>query len=144
MKKIVLILVVIAFLINGASAGQSLEIGDSAPDFSIVDASGKTDLEGKPTENHDPCLDIEMLDKELDKWYYNILMKVWKTFARQTEMQKAKFSEAVTKQFSGLKVKEEHVKKILLKLDLNSEKPSSWKDEEVMNFASELRKISKV
>jgi peroxiredoxin len=41
MKKIGLILVVIAFLINGASAGQSLEIGDSAPDFSIVDASGK-------------------------------------------------------------------------------------------------------
>ncbi len=51
MKKIGLILVVIAFLINGASAGQSLEIGDNAPDFSIVDASGKEiklgDFKGK-------------------------------------------------------------------------------------------------
>jgi len=40
MKKIGLILVVFAFLVNSASAGQSLKIGDKAPDFSIVDVSG--------------------------------------------------------------------------------------------------------
>jgi cytochrome oxidase Cu insertion factor (SCO1/SenC/PrrC family) len=51
MKKIGLILVVFAFLINGASAEQSLGVGDSAPDFSVVDASGKEiklgDFKGK-------------------------------------------------------------------------------------------------
>ena len=51
MKKIGLILVVFAFLINGASAGQSPEIGDSAPDFSLVDVSGNEirlgDFKGK-------------------------------------------------------------------------------------------------
>ena len=51
MKKIGLILVVFAFLINGASAEQSLGVGDSAPDFSIVDASGNKirsgDFKGK-------------------------------------------------------------------------------------------------
>jgi len=41
MKKIGFILVVFAFLINGASAGQSPEVGDIAPDFSLVNASGK-------------------------------------------------------------------------------------------------------
>ena len=40
MKRIGLILVVFAFLINGASAGQSLEVGDSAPDFNLVGVSG--------------------------------------------------------------------------------------------------------
>jgi peroxiredoxin len=40
MKKIGFILVVFALLINGASAGQSPEVGDSAPDFSLVDVSG--------------------------------------------------------------------------------------------------------
>jgi peroxiredoxin len=40
MKKIGLILVVFAFLINGVSAGQSLEVGDSAPDFNLVGVSG--------------------------------------------------------------------------------------------------------
>ena len=51
MKKIGFILVFFAFLINGAFAGQSPEVGDSAPDFSLVDASGKetklVDFKGK-------------------------------------------------------------------------------------------------
>ena len=41
MKKIGLILVVFAFLIYCPSAGQSQEVGDNAPDFSLFDASGK-------------------------------------------------------------------------------------------------------
>ena len=55
MKKIGLILVVFAFLINGASAGQSQEVppgvGDKAPDFSLLDGSGNevrlSDFKGK-------------------------------------------------------------------------------------------------
>ena len=43
MKKIGLILLVFAFLINGASAGQSQEVspevGENAPDFSLADVS---------------------------------------------------------------------------------------------------------
>ena len=40
MKKIDLILVIFGFLINVAFAGQSLEVGDSAPDFNLVGVSG--------------------------------------------------------------------------------------------------------
>jgi cytochrome oxidase Cu insertion factor (SCO1/SenC/PrrC family) len=51
MKKIGLILVVFGFLISGASAGQSSEVGDSAPDFNLVSASGDelrlSDYKGK-------------------------------------------------------------------------------------------------
>jgi len=51
MKKIGFILVVFAFLINGASAGQSPEIGDRAPDFNLVGVSGNelrlSDYKGK-------------------------------------------------------------------------------------------------
>ena len=51
MKKIGLILVVFAFLVNSASAGQSQEVGDNAPDFSLVDVSGNdvrlSDFKGK-------------------------------------------------------------------------------------------------
>ena len=51
MKKIGLILVVFAFLINGASAGQSPEVGDNAPDFNLVGVSGEklrlSDYKGK-------------------------------------------------------------------------------------------------
>ena len=41
MKKIALILVVFAFLAYCPSIGQSKEVGDIAPDFILVDASGK-------------------------------------------------------------------------------------------------------
>jgi len=51
MKKIGVILVVFAFLVIGASAGQSLEVGDQAPEFSLVDVSGNevrlSDFKGK-------------------------------------------------------------------------------------------------
>ena len=40
MKKIGLIFVVFAFLITSVSAGQSPEVGDSAPDFNLVGVSG--------------------------------------------------------------------------------------------------------
>jgi len=40
MKKIGLILMIFSFLFNGASARQSLVVGDSAPDFNLVSDSG--------------------------------------------------------------------------------------------------------
>jgi len=51
MKKIGMILMVLGFLISGASAGQSPEVGDSAPDFNLVGVSGDelklSDYKGK-------------------------------------------------------------------------------------------------
>lgn len=41
MKKMGLILAGFAFFANIATAGQNFEIGDKAPDFNLVDASGK-------------------------------------------------------------------------------------------------------
>jgi cytochrome oxidase Cu insertion factor (SCO1/SenC/PrrC family) len=41
MKKIALIMVLFAFLVFCPPAGLSLEVGDNAPDFSLVDVSGK-------------------------------------------------------------------------------------------------------
>lgn len=141
----------VAGLVEGASEGKGLgnqfldDLREADVFIHIVDISGKTDKEGKilpEDQNHDPCEDVLFLEKELDKWFYNILMKVWKTFARKNEIEKTKFSEAVAKQFSGLKVNEEHVREVLLKLNF-PEKASAWSDEQVMEFASKLRKISK-
>jgi hypothetical protein len=84
-----------------------------------------------------------MLENELDLWYIGILNKVWKTFARTTEMQKTNFAVAVAKQFSGLKVSEDDVKKIVLKLKYNPEKPTSWTNEQLKTFSHELRHLTK-
>jgi len=138
----------VAGLVPGASEGKGLgnqfldDLRQADVFIHIVDVSGTTDAEGKPTEDYDPSNDIKFLEDELNKWYFNLLIKVWASFVRKTEMEHIKFSEAVAKQFSGLKVNEDNVRDVLLKLNL-PEKPTSWSNEQVKNFASELRRLSK-
>ena len=141
----------VAGLVPGASEGKGLgnqfldDLGRADAFIHVVDVSGLTDEKGEllsEEEMRNPAEDINFLEDELNKWFYNLLMKVWKVFSRKTEMEKAKFSEAVAKQFSGLKVKEEDVKSVLRNLNL-SEKPSEWSENQLKNFAEGLRKESK-
>ncbi len=138
----------VAGLVPGASEGKGLgnqfldDLREADVFIHIVDASGTTDEEGKETENHDVSKDVEFLNDELDKWYHGIFLKVWKSFARKTEIENANFAQAVLKQFSGLKVNEEQVKSVIRKLNLSA-KPASWKDEEIKKFTSGLREESK-
>jgi len=137
----------VAGLVPGASKGKGLgnqfldDLRQADVFIHILDISGTTDFEGKQTENHDPSKDLEFLEDELDKWFFNILMKAWKSFAKKTDVE-GNFSKAVVKQFSGLKVNEEHVKNIL-KENTFPEKAGTWNSEQLMKFASALRKKSK-
>lgn len=138
----------VAGLVPGASEGKGLgnqfldDLRQADVFIQIVDLSGTTDENGKPAENYDISKDIIFLEDELNKWFLGILMKVWKGFARKAELEEENFPQAVANQFSGLKVKEEHVKSALLKLNLPS-RPSTWNEEQLLRFAAELRKQSK-
>ena len=139
----------VAGLVEGASEGKGL--GNKFLDdltgvdafIHVVDMSGETDQEGKQTEGYDPVNDIEFIEKELDLWYLGILKKVWKTLARNLEVQKTDFAKAVAGQFSGLKVKEDDVKDVVRKLDLDVSKCSKWSGGDLMKFARELRRLTK-
>jgi len=139
----------VAGLVEGASKGkglgnQFLDNLTSADAFiHIVDVSGETDEEGKETKNYNPTQDVKMLENELDLWYLGILRKVWGTFARTIQNTKGDFAKAVSKQFSGLKVTEDDVKDVLRKGDFNVEKPNSWDDIKLKQFAHELRHLTK-
>jgi len=141
----------VAGLVPGASEGKGLgnqfldDLSRADAFIHVVDVSGSTDEKGgllPEGESRNPAEDIRFLEEELNLWFYNLLMKVWRVFSRKTEMEKAKFSEAVAKQFSGLKVKEKHVKVVLRNLHL-SEKPSEWDETQLMKFAEGLRNESK-
>ncbi len=137
----------VAGLVPGASKGKGLgnqfldDLRQADVFIHIVDVSGTTDSEGKQTENHDPSKDVEFLEDELNKWFFNILMKAWKSFAKKADIEDD-FSKAIVKQFSGLKVTEEHVKNILAK-NVFPKKAGMWNSEQLMKFASALRKKSK-
>ncbi|MEJ2268126.1 MAG: 50S ribosome-binding GTPase, partial [Nanoarchaeota archaeon] len=130
----------VAGLVKGASEGKGLgnqfldDLRQADVFIHIVDVSGKTDEAGKPTENYDVSKDILFLEEELNKWYLGILKKVWKSFARKAELEENNFAQAVAKQFSGLKVKEEQIKSVLLKLNL-PKRASTWNEEQLLKFA---------
>ena len=141
----------VAGLVPGASEGKGLgnqfldDLRQADAFIHIVDVSGETDAEGKSLEgkDYDICDDVRFLEDELNKWYFNILAKVWKTFSRQLETGKeVNYARAIAKQFSGLGVKEEHVKAVFRKLEFK-ETISRWSDDQIMKFASFLRKESK-
>jgi len=138
----------VAGLVPGASEGKGLgnqfldDLREADVFIHIVDASGTTDSEGKQTEGYDPCNDVRFLEDELNKWFFNILLKAWKSFARKAELENANFAEAVAKQFSGLKINEEQVKSVLLKSNLSAN-PSKWTNLQLMEFAGALRDKSK-
>ncbi len=147
----------VAGLVPGASEGKGLgnqfldDLRNADAFIQIVDLSGATDSEGKMLPEgkiYDPCEDVKFLEEELDLWYYNILIKVWKGFTRTAEIESKgnfNFAKVVAKQFSGLKVNEEDVKIVLRKLpnETSGKKPSVWNESEIKLFAHYLREFSK-
>ena len=138
----------VAGLVEGASEGKGLgnrfldDLRQADMFLQIVDTSGMTDLEGKEGDG-DPVKDVKMLENELNKWYREIFEKVWNKFSRTIQSTKQNFPDAVAKQFSGLKVSEDDVKSVLLKLKLDPEKPNDWSEEDLANFTKTLRRTTK-
>jgi hypothetical protein len=139
----------VAGLVEGASRGRGLgnqfldDLRQADCFIQIVDASGETDAEGKITKGYNPVNDVKMLENEIDLWYVGILNKVWRTFARTIQNTKENFAKAVSKQFSGLKVSEDDVKNVLLKLNYDVTRPAEWTEEQLYAFAHALRVLTK-
>lgn len=138
----------VAGLVPGAHEGRGLgnkfldDLRMAAALIHVIDATGKTDVEGQTTDYHDPVEDIEFLEKEIDYWIYGILKKNWDKFAKRIKMQGLKLSRAIAEQLTGIGVSEEDVLEALHKVGLNDD-PTVWKEDDLFNFVKELRKINK-
>ncbi len=139
----------VAGLVPGASQGKGLgnqfldNLREADAFIQIVDLSGKTNEEGKLTENYDITKDIIFLEEELDYWYLGILKKVWHSFTRKATAEKIPLHDAIVKQFSGLKVNEFQVKEAILKSGLKTDNAIKWTDSELLKFSKLLRNLSK-
>ena len=143
----------VAGLVPGASEGKGLgnqfldDLRQADCFIQVVDASGGTSIEGKPVSegSHDPLEDIKFLENELDLWYLGILNKIWRTFSRTlaSNPSNESFFKAVAKQFSGLKINEDIVKKAVMQTKLNPEIAAKWVDVDLLQFARTLRVLSK-
>lgn len=140
-----------AGLVPGAWQGRGLgnqfldEIRQADALIHIVDAAGSTDLEGKPCDPglHNPVEDVQFLEHELDMWLLQIVKKEWDRALRRVEGTKEDLSQILEEKLSGLGIRGDHIFKARTKTGLNFEKPSSWSDDQLLAFVSQLRAYSK-
>lgn len=141
----------VAGLVPGAFEGKGMgnqfldDLRQADVLIHVIDCSGSTNEKGEPIEpgSYDPSADIRFLEIELDMWYLQIFKKVWEKFSRTVDQEKANIVKAIVKQFSGLKVNEDIVKKSLKKLNLEGKSLTKWEETELLNMAKELRRETK-
>jgi ribosome-binding ATPase YchF (GTP1/OBG family) len=131
-------LIDVAGLVPGAHEGKGMgnqflnDLTQASGLIHVLDASGKTDPEGKPSESWDPKETIKFLEYEIDEWIKEISSKAFERTKKLAETQKIPIEKLLSQQLSGLGITEDHVKSALKKAT-----------PEDHGFASEIRKASK-
>ncbi len=141
----------VAGLVKGASEGRGLgnkfldDIRQADALIHVLDASGSTDEEGVVTEegSHDPLEDIEFVEREFDLWVRQIVQKDWHKVARSIETGVEKTGEILAERLSGLAITEKHIHIAAEKTGLKLDKPTTWRDDDLLNFCRALREASK-
>ena len=144
-------LIDVAGLVPGASEGKglgnkfldSLQQADAL--IHVVDSSGSLDSQGKRIEagSWDPIDDIEWLELELAAWYKRIIDKSWTGVIKKTESEKVDIVGLLLEKLSGLKIKRNHIHKAMLDMRERRGDEKKWGEEELLEFAHQLRKNSK-
>jgi ribosome-binding ATPase YchF (GTP1/OBG family) len=141
----------VAGLVPGAHEGKGMgleflnDLNQADALIHVIDVAGSTNEKGEPVApgTRDPAEDIKFLESELDYWYLSILKKTWARFSRTVVQTNAEIDKALNKQFSGIGSNEIMIKEILKELDLLEKKVSEWSDDDLLSFASHLRKRTK-
>ncbi|WP_198002862.1 redox-regulated ATPase YchF [Methanocaldococcus infernus] len=134
----------VAGLVPGAYEGRGMgnkfldDLRQADAFILVVDASGRTDKEGNIGEG-DPVEDVKFLLEELDMWIYKILSKNWDKLLRRAQQEK-NIVKLLKDQLSGLNISEEDIKMAIRDFD---ESLMKWKEEDLLELAKRLRKISK-
>jgi ribosome-binding ATPase YchF (GTP1/OBG family) len=140
-------LVDVAGLIPGAHEGNGLgnqfltDLNEADVLVHVVDFSGKTDIEGEPTEGHDPREDVDFLEDELDQWYLDVLERGIERYESQ-HMVENDVEEELAEQMTAFRTNEDEIKQIVLSLDLELD-PDTWDDADRLDLAREIRKRTK-
>ncbi len=139
----------VAGLVPGAHEGRGLgnkfldDLRQADCFIHIIDISGTTDENGRETKGYDPSKDIRFIEEEIDLWLYSILKRNWAKLTRVVSIKGEEFEKSLANQLSGLGIKFEHVVKARKESGLMDKNPLFWNDEELLKFASNLRRISK-
>ncbi|MDE1825552.1 MAG: redox-regulated ATPase YchF [Candidatus Micrarchaeota archaeon] len=133
----------VAGLVPGAHLGRGMGnqfLGDAiAADMliQVIDATGKTDLHGNPSEVSDPAEEVRMVVNELVYWVAGIVKKHISGVARRPDG-----IRAMHEMLAGLKVSESQISRAIEKSNLTSAN-ISWSEQDIELFSRTLLKLSK-
>lgn len=141
----------VAGLVPGAHEGKGLgnKFLDDARQaevlIHVVDVAGTTDIQGQPVPpgTHNPLEDVEFVENEFNQWFKQILMREWQKLVKEILQKTTNLVDGITRRFSGLGVKEFQVSDILKEIDLATKKPTEWREDDILLFATKLRKKTK-
>jgi ribosome-binding ATPase YchF (GTP1/OBG family) len=137
-------LVDVAGLIPGAHEGSGLgnqfltDLNEADVLVHIVDFSGETDLEGEPTDGHDPREDIDFLETELDMWYLDVLEKGIERYRSGYHGEDKDIAVELATQMDAFRTNEEEIKRVIRSLDVGLD-PDAWDDGDREALAHEIR-----
>ncbi len=137
-------LVDVAGLVPGAHEGKGLgnqfltDLNEADVLIHVVDFTGKTDMEGEPTEGHDPRDDIDFLENELDMWYLDILKKGIERYRNGYEGEEKAIEADLAEQMSAFGISEDELKQVILALELELD-PDAWGVSDREALAREIR-----
>lgn len=137
-------------LVPGASTGRGLgnqfldDLRKADALIHVIDASGSTDLEGKPVPagSHDPTRDVEFLEEELEAWMFQILSKDWEKISHKPNLTLDEATQTVADRMTGLGVKKFQVEESLRLAGLK-QKPAQWSRQDLLLLVNYLRKSAK-
>jgi ribosome-binding ATPase YchF (GTP1/OBG family) len=111
----------------------------------VVDASGSTDIEGKPVAcgSNDPLEDIRFLEEEIEQWFFNIFKRNWDKVSKKIQLVGKDFVKSFVEMFSGLGFDEKGVVTALSKCGIGAKRVTEWTDDELFEFTKSLRQTSK-
>lgn len=141
----------VAGLVPGAALGRGLgnkfldDLRQADALIHVVDASGSTDIEGRPVTpgSHEPLEDIQFVEEELDLWFLNILKSDWQRISKSSE---ASFDSGITQiqqKMSGLSISKANILSSVESVGLMNKKLSTWSEQNLLDFVKHLRRISK-
>ncbi len=130
-------LVDVGGLIPGSHEGRGIgnrfldDIRQASVMIQVVDASGLTDEEGKPTEKFNPIREIEFLESEINSWFEYVIRRNLEKLKLPTG--KSDLINLSHEKLSGLEVTKEQISQALDRSSLN----------DIEKFSRILRELSK-
>ena len=145
----------VAGLVPGAASGRGLgnkfldDLRQADAFIHVVDASGSTDEEGRSVArgSNDPGKDVEFVRREMVLWIKSIIDKDWSRISRTAESSAKASGESLESmlltKLSGLSITISSIESAIHKAELKSDKPTTWKDRDILKFSENLLELSK-